>query len=316
MRTAIVTLALLAIAAAPAFAEEYYWGEIGIGGVVSVDDWGEWGEIGFDGDDYYVYSYDFGDWVIITIEGDIYVDDLFWGYIDENLDVYHKDDGYLFTIEYDRDRDEFFYDGVYAFDPETVFFVLAFEEKFYGWEVGLFDVFDFNQPPLADMEYRADGSIYRYVFEVDARDLDGEITDVRWEFGDGTRSTLFDPVHTYDRGGVFDVRVTVWDDSGDTWVDTARIVIKSRPPKAKFKKRRVKGVPGQIRFVDRSYDRRDGIVVGWHWDFGDGNTSTEREPVHVYAEPGRYMITLTVTDNDGETARRIRGVKIRFKKGI
>ena len=88
MRTAIVALALLLLAAAPAVAEEYYWGEIGIGGVVSVDDWGEWGEIGFDGDDYYVYSYDFGDWVIITIEGDIYVDDVFWGYIDEDLDVY------------------------------------------------------------------------------------------------------------------------------------------------------------------------------------------------------------------------------------
>ena len=35
----------------------------------------------------------------------------------------------------------------------------------------------------------------------------------------------------------------------------------------------------------------------WHWDFGDGNTSAERNPMHTYTISGNYTVTLTVTDN-------------------
>jgi len=43
-------------------------------------------------------------------------------------------------------------------------------------------------------------------------------------------------------------------------------------------------------------------VVSWAWDFGDGETSTEANPVHVYASGGYYTVTLTGTDAAGETA--------------
>ncbi|MGI5994036.1 MAG: ThuA domain-containing protein [Saccharomonospora viridis] len=42
--------------------------------------------------------------------------------------------------------------------------------------------------------------------------------------------------------------------------------------------------------------------VSYHWDFGDGTTSTEANPQHTYAEVGNYTATLTVTYADGETA--------------
>lgn len=45
----------------------------------------------------------------------------------------------------------------------------------------------------------------------------------------------------------------------------------------------------------------DGIVTNWDWNFGDGNTSTEEHPIHTYAAPGTYTVSLTVTDNDGLT---------------
>lgn len=40
----------------------------------------------------------------------------------------------------------------------------------------------------------------------------------------------------------------------------------------------------------------------YHWDFGDGSTSTERNPTHVYEKSGEYEYNLTVTDNSGATA--------------
>ena len=46
----------------------------------------------------------------------------------------------------------------------------------------------------------------------------------------------------------------------------------------------------------------DGRIVSYQWDFGDGASSSEPNPKHVYAAPGSYRVTLTVTDDDGATA--------------
>lgn len=40
-------------------------------------------------------------------------------------------------------------------------------------------------------------------------------------------------------------------------------------------------------------------AVSWAWDFGDGNTSTEQNPVYVYEEGGYYVATLTAKDDGG-----------------
>lgn len=53
-------------------------------------------------------------------------------------------------------------------------------------------------------------------------------------------------------------------------------------------------------FTDASSDR-DGAVMRWEWSFGDGGTSQEAEPRHLYPSPGTYQVTLIVTDNLGAT---------------
>jgi PKD repeat protein len=35
-----------------------------------------------------------------------------------------------------------------------------------------------------------------------------------------------------------------------------------------------------------------------HWDFGDGETSDEKNPSHTYQTIGEHVVTFTVTDND------------------
>jgi PKD repeat protein len=52
----------------------------------------------------------------------------------------------------------------------------------------------------------------------------------------------------------------------------------------------------QVTFSDQS----TGAITSWAWDFGDGNTSSQQNPVHTYANPGQYTVCLT-TDNNGCT---------------
>lgn len=53
-----------------------------------------------------------------------------------------------------------------------------------------------------------------------------------------------------------------------------------------------------VYFYDSSSDS-DGYIVNWLWDFGDGNFSSEQNPVHTYLNPGEYKASVTVTDDDG-----------------
>ena len=54
-------------------------------------------------------------------------------------------------------------------------------------------------------------------------------------------------------------------------------------------------VPLIIHFTDTS----TGNPTAWSWDFGDGNTSTEQNPVHTYASVGNYTVNLKVTNSYG-----------------
>jgi PKD repeat protein len=58
-------------------------------------------------------------------------------------------------------------------------------------------------------------------------------------------------------------------------------------------------------FVDRSADA-DGAVVTWHWEFGDGTSSAERNPTHDYGAGGRYDVALLVTDDRGAADSKIK----------
>ena len=51
-------------------------------------------------------------------------------------------------------------------------------------------------------------------------------------------------------------------------------------------------VPHTVQFAARTY----GCPTSWHWDFGDGTTSTEPNPSHTYTSPGNYDVSLTVSN--------------------
>lgn len=58
--------------------------------------------------------------------------------------------------------------------------------------------------------------------------------------------------------------------------------------------------PLEVNFEGYGRDR-DGDIVSYHWDFGDGSTSDLQNPTHIYFRDGKYTVTFTVTDDDGDS---------------
>jgi PKD repeat protein len=48
-------------------------------------------------------------------------------------------------------------------------------------------------------------------------------------------------------------------------------------------------------------DESTGKITSWKWDFGDGETSTEQHPQHIYKEPGQYVVVLWVEGTVGKS---------------
>lgn len=78
-------------------------------------------------------------------------------------------------------------------------------------------------------------------------------------------------------------------------VSTASIevAIESRRPIADFD---CTAAERTVSFTDES----TGDPTSWLWEFGDGRTSSEREPTHVYRRDGTYTVRLTVSNAAGE----------------
>ncbi|HEX6885078.1 MAG TPA: PKD domain-containing protein [Planctomycetota bacterium] len=80
------------------------------------------------------------------------------------------------------------------------------------------------------------------------------------------------------------------------------------PPQPLFEQRESRGIaPLTVQFHDAS----SGPVQGWSWDFGDGSGSSLQNPSHVYAAPGTYTVSLTVTGPSGAaTVQRVDAVVV------
>ncbi|NOX45213.1 MAG: PKD domain-containing protein [Caldiserica bacterium] len=132
-----------------------------------------------------------------------------------------------------------------------------------------------------------------------SRSRAGPAMEFLWDFGDGGRARGIDVRHRYAAPGVYRVALTVRDVGGNSAV--AERVLWIVPPglSADFAwEPEEPTVLDEVRFIDLSR----GDIVSWRWDFGDGTSSTERNPVHRYAAKGEFPVTLTVTDRYGNTA--------------
>jgi len=121
----------------------------------------------------------------------------------------------------------------------------------------------------------------------------GSPTSWAWTFGDGATSTDQNPAHTYTTAGTYTVALTVTG-GGQAHTEAKAAYITAVdpgvPPAAEF---RADTTGGYAPLVVRFFDQSQGDVDEWLWNFGDGATSVDQNPVHTYTAAGTYTVTLT-----------------------
>lgn len=146
------------------------------------------------------------------------------------------------------------------------------------------------------------------VFGDDSRSF-GAITRWRWDFGDGTTSSVPDPPpHLYAEAGEYEVRLVIEDNSGCI-SDTMKqeVIIGSYP---------VPDFTSDQLCTDRAFTITNqtkldvGAIQQWKWDFGNGQTSNAQHPSVEYASTGSSTITLQATSAQGCGASTQKTVEI------
>jgi gliding motility-associated-like protein len=131
----------------------------------------------------------------------------------------------------------------------------------------------------------------------------------KWSFGDSTFSTDENPVHTYTGRGKFTVQLVITNANGCTDSIIKKDVIKIQKPMVSFGNLPDSGcIPFTKTFIT-TINTVD-PVTGYLWNFGDGSSSTEATPTHIYSNEGVYAVSVIVTTAGGctDTAIVNRGI--------
>lgn len=117
--------------------------------------------------------------------------------------------------------------------------------------------------------------------------------------------------HAFADDGVYFSQVRITDEFGQSDLsEPLRVMIENRAPTSNFEMNVDTAVEGtSIQFEDLSLDE-DGSITFWTYDFGDGTSSSEANPSHVYDTAGMYQVSLSVTDDDGARSQHIAEISI------
>jgi len=139
-------------------------------------------------------------------------------------------------------------------------------------------------------------------------DPDGVIVDYVWDLGEGAPQTGIGVLHTYSSPGVYEVSLSVTDDSGVTvimpmavWVHPALALTASSNATQGLAPMGI-SVSTQVSGGQYPYT--------YSWDFGDGLTSTRPNPIHNYTIPRVYRVEVTVTDSLGHAASQVMNITV------
>jgi PKD repeat protein len=141
-------------------------------------------------------------------------------------------------------------------------------------------------------------------------DRDGVVKEYIWSLGDGMTKEGKQVVHIYDKPGIYQVVLTIRDDSGshcamgqDTMtveVNTPPVAVAGQDMKAFYG-----GAYDAVLFDGTQSFDPDGKPLTYYWDFGDGSVGIGPIVSHLYNRPGTYAVQLRVSDGTNTKCKDI-----------
>lgn len=120
-----------------------------------------------------------------------------------------------------------------------------------------------------------------------------------WDLGNGTTSTQQNPTTTYFNSGLYTIVLTVSNASGSNTITKTQYIKVDDKPTTDFSASVTSGCfPLRVNFSDLS-SGGSASLTAWEWDFGDGTTSAQQNPFHIYTTAGNYTVTLKTTNAGG-----------------
>ncbi len=116
-----------------------------------------------------------------------------------------------------------------------------------------------------------------------------------WDFGDGTASSIQNPSHKYISAGTYTTKLTALAVNGCNSTTIKQVTIydnKSLSPNFSFPTTLCSN--SAIQFTDLSTALNGETISDWHWDFNDGNISSQQNPEHIFTKEGNYEVNLTI----------------------
>lgn len=166
-----------------------------------------------------------------------------------------------------------------------------------------------GDPPVAviDSDIISGASPLDVAFDGTGSTDDGTIVGYLWDFGDSSTSTSATPTHTFTGPGTYTVTLTVTDDDDLTDSATLDITVSASPPVAVIEASRLSTLPGgEITFDGSTSSDADGTIISYAWEIEQPSpaptlTGVDTAITAPFTVEGTYTVSLTVTDDDGQT---------------
>lgn len=142
----------------------------------------------------------------------------------------------------------------------------------------------------------------------------GDIDVVTWDFGDGNTLISNAGFHQYKHEGTYSVSLLVVDKNKcEDKIKKDNIISVWPVPETDFEADETYACspPLDVQFKNTTGNLSSGDT--YVWDFGDGTTSTSKDPKHTYTNSGSYTVKLTITNSKGCTKTKVMNSLINIK---
>ncbi len=162
------------------------------------------------------------------------------------------------------------------------------------------DCINVTIPPVPD--FSANVTEGTFPLSVQFTDESQYAESVEWSFGDGSSSIDLNPVHTYSEAGLYTVSLTATGNGTSVTKTIDRYINVAIPPVPAFSANITEGLyPLTVQFTDESQ-----YAETLKWNFGDGDSSNELNPIHTYSAAGLYSVSLTATGNETSVTKTVK----------